>query len=167
MLGPYIAGQLPNQSLEYEARLAYGKSLNRISPTGTYTDKFRTERWFASGKLSGHYVIDDLRISPEFKISWFEERQNKYVDSLIQIIPEQTISFGEIRFGPRIQRIFMSRNGVKVKSEMSLSGIQKFNINSSVTDSVKSFDGDKLRGRLEIGFEAIDRLRHHMSSMSS
>ena len=88
MVGPYIAGKFSDQNLFYEARVAYGQSDNDISPLGTFTDSFDTKRWLASGKLSGQYEVSDLTIRPEIRISWYEETQEAYTDSLSNLVPE-------------------------------------------------------------------------------
>ena len=51
MVGPYFVAQVPDQPLYFEGRLLYGQTDNKISPLGTFTDSFKTERMLAHGAL--------------------------------------------------------------------------------------------------------------------
>lgn len=95
-------GRILNHNLTYEARVAWGRSQNKVTPSGTYTDKFETSRWLASAKIGGMHQFGDFTIKPEASFSWFEEKQEAYTDSLTNAIPSQTISLVEVRFGPEI-----------------------------------------------------------------
>ena len=85
-------------SVAYEARVSWGRSDNNVSPFGTYTDSFDTERWLASGKISGSFMMDQVNVKPTLEVSYFHETQLAYIDSLTNVIPEQSISLGELRF---------------------------------------------------------------------
>ena len=53
MAGPYISFKLAPNIL-FDARGAWGQSDNEISPLGTYTDSFDTDRWLAKANLTGN-----------------------------------------------------------------------------------------------------------------
>lgn len=44
LAGPYIVARLESQPLISEGLLLYGTTSNDVSPLGTYTDSFNTER---------------------------------------------------------------------------------------------------------------------------
>lgn len=158
MVGPYIAGKVPNQNLYYEARASWGRSSNDISPDGTYTDKFDTRRWLASAKLSGSHQMGDVTIRSEARISWFEETQESYVDSIAQTIPEQIISLGEVRFGPTITRSVTLDDGTLVQPSIGISGVWNFGIRDNAASQGFALGNGDLRARFNGGLSATNSL---------
>ncbi len=156
MIGPYIAGRIPGHSLSYEARASWGRSSNDVSPIGTYTDGFDTTRWMASGKIAGSYRIDDLSINPFISATWFEENQENYTDSLGNSIPEQTVSLGEIRFGPQLMREIVLENGGMISPSFGVSGVWNFGISDNAASQGNALGNDQLRARFEAGVTATD-----------
>lgn len=154
LMGPYIAGKLKEHALFYEARALWGKSSNDITPIGTYTDNFETERWLASIKIQGSYDIDDhTKLKPEVSISYFEETQQAYTDTNANLIPEQTISLGEFKFGPTLTRSFDVGNGFTMHTTAGISGIANFGVNNANASTSNSFANENLRARVDAGFE--------------
>ena len=64
MVGPYFVAKTPEQPLYFEGRLLYGQTDNEISPLGTYTDSFETERWLAQLRATGEYKIRNTTLMP-------------------------------------------------------------------------------------------------------
>jgi hypothetical protein len=154
MVGPYIAGKLKEHALFYEARALWGKSSNDVTPIGTYTDSFDTERWLASIKVQGSYDIDDqTKLKPEVSISYFEETQEAYTDTNSNLIPEQTISLGEFKFGPSLTRSFDAGSGFTLRTSVGVSGIMNFGVNNANTSTGNAFANEELRARVDAGFE--------------
>ncbi|MEP2978173.1 MAG: choice-of-anchor D domain-containing protein [Lentilitoribacter sp.] len=154
MVGPYVAGKVKDQNLYYEARALWGKSSNDVTPIGTYTDNFETERWLASLKVQGSYDLnDEVTIKPEVSISYFKEKQEAYTDSNSDFIPEQTISLGEFKFGPTVTRQFDVGNGYTMRTSAGLSGIANFSVKSAYASSSNTFANEKLRARLDAEVE--------------
>lgn len=152
MVGPYIAGKVKDQALYYEARALWGRSSNNISPIGTYTDSFDTERWLASVKVEGSYDLGDLKIKPGVSLSYFEETQNAYTDTNANLIAAQTISLGEFKFGPSATRSFDIGNGYTMRTNMGVSGIINFGVNNANTSTSNAFANEELRARVDAGF---------------
>ncbi|MEM7215941.1 MAG: DUF1573 domain-containing protein, partial [Pseudomonadota bacterium] len=155
MVGPYIAGQVPGEPLYYEARVAYGQSDNDISPLGTFTDAFETTRFLASGRVSGSFVYSDYTISPEARVSYFEETQESYTDSLNNVIPEQTISLGEVRFGPEVSRTFTLEDGMQLETAIGASGVFNFAVDDNNASQGFGLGNEDFRARLDGGFALI------------
>lgn len=155
MFGPYIAGKITGQDVFYEARFSVGGSNNKISPTGAYTDTYKTGRWMASGKLSGAYDLGDVTFSPNIGVSYFSETQSAYTDSLSNAIPQQTVTSGEIAFGPEISKTIALENGASFIPKAGLSVIYTYNATS--TNAAQTFAVDKgdLRAKLDVGFAFI------------
>ncbi|MEP4149732.1 MAG: autotransporter outer membrane beta-barrel domain-containing protein, partial [Lentilitoribacter sp.] len=154
MVGPYVAGKVKDQNLYYEARALWGKSSNDVTPIGTYTDNFETERWLASLKVQGSYDLnDEVTIKPEVSLSYFKEKQDAYTDSNSNLIPEQTISLGEFKFGPTVTRQFDVGNGYTMRTSAGLSGIANFSVKSAYASSSNTFANEKLRARLDAEVE--------------
>lgn len=155
MVGPYIAGQVSDQPLFYEARFAWGQSENSISPTGAYKDDFSTERWLVNAKVSGSFDYRAYTLSPAVSVSYFEERQNSYTDSQSNVIAAQTLSLGEVKFGPTLSRTFTLDEGISIRPFIGTSGVYNFSVGNS---SSQSFAGeDNLRARFDTGLSATVR----------
>jgi hypothetical protein len=153
MIGPYIAGKVKDQALYYEARALWGQSSNNVSPIGTYTDSFKTARWLTSLKVEGSYDLGDVKIKPGVSLSYFEETQNAYTDTNANLIPAQTISLGEFKFGPSITRSFDVGNGFTMRTNMGVSGIINFGVNNANTSTSNAFAKEEVRARVDAGFE--------------
>ena len=163
MVGPYIAGQLPGQSLFYEARAAWGISDNEVSPTGTYTDSFDTTRWLASGKISGSFTRDEYVISPHVSVSYFEETQNSYADNFANTIPEQTVSLGEVQFGPSVATIYELEDGTVLQPSVGVSGVVNFGIEENAATQGSPLGDDDFRAKFDLGLNATNDSGMHMS----
>lgn len=146
MFGPYLAGQVPEQDLYYEARAAWGTSSNKIAPNGTTEDKFNTTRWLISGKVSGAYEYGDYTIRPALFVSYIEERQEAYTDSDSSAIDAQTVSLGEFNLGPDVTREFTMENGMPLNAKLGVSAVYNFGVTGNSTTT--SFQNGQLRARL-------------------
>lgn len=99
LVGPYIIGQIGDDPLFYDARLLYGVSDNEISPLGTYTDSFTSERWLARVGLEGVYAVDRFTLFPNMNISHVQDTLDPYVDGGGDTVAAQSIALTEIDFG--------------------------------------------------------------------
>jgi hypothetical protein len=152
MIGPYIAGRIAGTKLSYEARAAWGQSDNNVSPLGTYTDDFETERWLASFKLKGNYKLDTITFRPSVSVSYFEEEQKSYTDSLTNKIPSQTISLGEVRFGPEFIQDIALADGSLLQPSIGVSGIWNFGVDEGANTQGYALGNNDLRARVDAGF---------------
>ncbi|MGB1235971.1 MAG: Ig-like domain-containing protein, partial [Planktomarina sp.] len=99
LVGPYFVTTLQNQPLTFDGRLLWGKTRNKISPFGTYTDRFDTTRLLATLEATGQLVFDDTVVSPKIGFNYVSDRQEAYIDSLNTTIPAQDISMTNLSFG--------------------------------------------------------------------
>jgi hypothetical protein len=51
MVGPYISGRL-DEHLFFDWRAAWGSAANAVSPFGTYSDSFDSDRWLTTARLT-------------------------------------------------------------------------------------------------------------------
>ena len=156
MVGPYIAGRIPDQNVFYEVRASWGQSDNHVSPLGTYKDSFDTERWMVSAKVEGAYEMDKITLKPEASVSWFAEKQKRYTDSLSNTIPSQTISLGEIRFGPSIVFNEKLENGTLIQPSLGVLGVFNFGIRDNVASQGSVLGNRDIRTRLNAGLSVSD-----------
>lgn len=158
MIGPYLVGRIPGafgaNTLHYEARIAWGRSSKHISPLGTYVDKFSTSWVIASGKVSGSFRLDQLLVKPQLRISWYEETQHAYTDSLSNRVPSQKISLGELRFGPNFSRTFKTDNDTLITPSLGVSGLWNFGLTG--TQSGAALGNNRLRARFDGGLTATN-----------
>lgn len=148
MVGPYIAAKLPNQPLFLEARIAWGQSYNDISPFGTYTDDFDTERWLLTGRVEGDFVAGDWSFNPAVRLSYFREEQEAYTDSLSNAVRAQTIALGEVEFGPTLRRSFALESGDLLQAELGISGLWTFAADGGLAGNQSVLNEDDLRARV-------------------
>lgn len=99
MIGPYFVARVPEQPLYFEGRLLYGQTDNDITPIGTYTDSFETERWLAQLRATGEYLVQSTTLMPLLDVTYTEDSQRAYTDSLGNTIPGQTISLMQLNAG--------------------------------------------------------------------
>lgn len=151
LITPYLAAQVPNQNVFFELRGGWGQSDNNVSPDGTFEDEFETTRFLVTSKLSGLIELDAFNIKPEVRVSYFEETQESYTDSLNQFIPEQTISLGAVNFGPEFVKNIVLDNGTRLDFSLGLSGVVNFGINDNVASQGFPLGDNSFRARLDGG----------------
>ncbi|WP_322891708.1 MULTISPECIES: Ig-like domain-containing protein [unclassified Yoonia] len=96
LVGPYFATALGQGPLYLDGRVLWGVTDNEISPLGTYTDSFDTERWLATLALAGRIETARATLLPQLQYAYTEDRQEAYLDGLSNPVAAQTISQGEL-----------------------------------------------------------------------
>ena len=157
MVGPYLAVKHPDQSLAFDAFVTWGYSDNDVSPEDTYTDQFTTERWMANAKLSGVFSSNGWTIQPAVEVSYFQETQFTYTDSLGGSVPEQSLSMGELRFGPTISHTWELDNGLVIRPSFGASGVWNFAVNKEGMFPTSGLSSNKLRARFNAGLSITKR----------
>lgn len=99
LAGPYVVGRLPDHPVYFEGRLLWGQTRNSISPFGTYSDGFQTERMLAMARVTGEVALRDLTLMPTFALSHTTDRQLAYTDSLGNVIGSQDIALTRLELG--------------------------------------------------------------------
>lgn len=150
MVGPYTTIRLLDE-LFFDARFAWGRSDNSVSPFMTYTDDFETDRWLARANLTGNWQNGNWRFTPSASIAYIEELQDAYTDSLGILIPGQTVSLGRVTVGPEIAYRHVTPGGVVVEPHVSLEGIWNFDQGSPVSISGFNVGSSEFQGRVEGG----------------
>lgn len=152
MAGPYVTARLKD-NLIFDGRLAYGESVNDISPFGTYTDTFDTTRFLIDANLSGQFKTENgWNVSPNVALSYLQEHQKSYVDGLGVTIPAQKLKMGQLRVGPNFSKRFTQADGSSFEPFFSLDGIYTFSTADDIVSDEASTETEGLRGRLEAGF---------------
>lgn len=106
LAGPYVVARSATQPLVFESSLLYGRTSNDISPFGTYSDTFETERFLATAKLTGNIQGNDIIWYPNLGFSYVHDAQAAYTDSLNNVIGKQTIEMTEATIGLDFVRTF-------------------------------------------------------------
>lgn len=152
MAGPYLSARLtPN--LFFTTRAAYGISENEVSPIGTYTDDFSTDRWLASAELTGNWDFGNLRFTPGTSVTYLQEDQHGYTDSRGVPIPSQTVSLGQVSFGPEVAYRFVG-DRLTWEPHLSVVGLWDFDDDDGIIAGLIATDDD-LRVRVEAGVLAL------------
>ena len=132
MFGPYVTARL-TEGLYFDGRIAFGKSINEVSPFNTYTDEFETTRWLVKGALTGEIKHGLWTIRPNASLSYYEETQKAYTDSLNVGIPSQTIKLGQIQLGPTFNGNFEMANGALYAPYFGFDATYNFGETTGVT----------------------------------
>lgn len=153
LVGPYMTTRLTDR-IFFDARAAWGRSSNTVSPFGTYTDKLDATRWLVSGALIGRFDIEHWRIEPTARLSYFEEESESYQDSLGFNVPAIEVATGTFEFGPRISYRIEVSEETMLEPFASLEGIWTFKQDNTATVVSESpgLAETGLRGRGEVGF---------------
>ncbi len=152
MVGPYAALRF-GEALYLDVQARAGRSSNDITPVGTYTDKFKTTRWFVSGKLSGDFDYGDWTIRPGIKVQYIGEKQKAYTDSLGNRIAAQTVSEGDVRAGPRIAYTYNLADGGTLIPWAEFEGVYTFGSKGKFSKGTYASDIHGLSGSIEAGFD--------------
>lgn len=154
MFGPYLAGRIPGTELMFETRAAWGQSYNTMTLTGVSNGKFDTTRFLVSGKLKGQFVYEQVKISPAVSVTYFNETQKAYRDSLGNAIPGQTIALGELRFGPTFSYDLMLENGWLLTPSVGVEGVWNFAVEEGAQANTTNTGTEQLRARINAGLAA-------------
>ena len=145
MVGPYFVAQVPDQPLFFEDRLLYGQTDNDISSLGTYSDSFETERWLAQLRATGEYQYQNTTLMPLLDVTYTDDTQQAYTDSLGNTIPGQTASLMQVTAGLDFSQPLPVQTGA-LELTGGLSGIY-----SATDGAATSPEFENWRGRTHLG----------------
>ena len=75
MVGPYVTARI-SDNIYVDARAAWGKSDNSISPLGTFVDEFDTSRMLYSGSVTGEFALSgNMKLQPTLSVRHLGETQ--------------------------------------------------------------------------------------------
>jgi hypothetical protein len=97
LIGPYYVARYGG--VVVDARVLWGRTENEISPLGTYTDHFGTERVLAMLNLSGEIELPRATLRPLFGWAYTEDRSEAYVDALSNPVAAQRVRLSEVETG--------------------------------------------------------------------
>lgn len=158
LIGPYLAAKL-RDNLIFDGRIAYGQSVNKVSPIGTYIDQFDTTRFLIRGQLTGDYQHNDWTIAPNFGFSYIHEVQEAYTDSLSALIPEATVELGQITFGTDFKTEIIEDNGMVYTPSFGIKGLWNFQDTGFLdvaTNTVRTDLIGDLSARIDLGLKIAD-----------
>ena len=150
MVGPYATFKL-GQNVYFDARAAWGKSENRVSPFQTYTDTFETDRWLGTATLTGTWNHGNWRITPSASLGYAKETSEAYVDTNNVLVPSQTAELGRVTFGPEIGYRGRTSDGTIYEPHISLNGIWDFKREGDIKIDGIDVGATEFRARLEGG----------------
>lgn len=113
--------------------------------------------------LSGQYLVQGWTVSPNVSLAYLHEKQKSYVDSLNVTIPAQTVSLGQLRFGPNVSRRFTQPDGSSFEPFVSLDGIYTFGSSDDIVSAEATKEAEGLRARVEAGFTTTNEYGTQLS----
>jgi outer membrane autotransporter protein len=91
-------------------------------------------------------------------LSYFQEHQNSYIDSLGVTIPDQTVALGQFRLGPTVRGDFQTAGGLSYQPVFALDAIYNFGTTRGVvTTNSDTPHTDGWRGRLKAGVNLMTK----------
>lgn len=150
MVGPYVSGRL-DEHLFFDWRAAWGSSDNSVSPFGTYSDNFDTDRWLTTARLTGNWTSGNWRLTPSVAVKYGEESQDAYTDTLGFRITGQDVTLGRVEFGPEFAHRWLLADGTLVEPQLALYGVWNFEDSGALVVNSTFFTPDDFTGRLEGG----------------
>ncbi|QPO12874.1 autotransporter outer membrane beta-barrel domain-containing protein [Thalassospira sp. A40-3] len=150
MVGPYMVSRL-DENLIWDGRVAWGKSKNKINPLGRGWDKYDGERSQLETNLTGDIRSENWEFYPQIGINYFREEQKAYTNFGGERIEAQTITFGNLTFGPEIVRVLQVEDGPTYRPFVALRGIWDFRAPPIAHSNGSQVDTEKLRARAELG----------------
>jgi hypothetical protein len=99
LIGPYFVARSPAHPLFFEGMLLYGQTKNDISPFGTFSDRFETQRLLAQFKVTGEIGQGRTTWMPSVQLSYTTDTQKAYIDGLGNLIPEQGFELIQAELG--------------------------------------------------------------------
>jgi len=131
--------------------LLYGQTDNQISPLGTYTDNFDSERWLAQARVTGEMGYDRVTLYPTAAFSYLSDSQESYFDTPGNFIPSQSIELTTFDFGLDFSLPMAVKKGDATLTG-GVSGIYSSTSGTGPGASVvPNYDGG--RGKVKLGLE--------------
>ncbi|MBF9061271.1 hypothetical protein HKCCSP123_18985, partial [Rhodobacterales bacterium HKCCSP123] len=94
LVGPYYVGA--HGGLIVDARALWGRTENEITPFGTFTDRFETERVLAMLTLSGEIEAGGATLRPLIGWSYIDDRSEAYLDALSNPVAAQRVRLTQL-----------------------------------------------------------------------
>lgn len=149
LVGPYFVAKAPNAPLFFEGRLLYGQTSNEISPLGTYTDDFDTERWLLQAKVAGEFTSGTALLSPNVELSYTSDDLEGYIDGVGSVVASQEVETTQLSAGVDFTQPLDSKNGW-LEVVGGLTGIYANTNGTGVASTVvPEFEGG--RAKFELG----------------
>ena len=160
MVGPYGTVRLTDHVF-WQARAAWGRSSNDVSPFLTYTDSFESTRWLASTTLTGNWRSGPWLFRPSATIAYMEDTAQSYADTFGVLIPQVTTRLGQAKAGPVISYTLPVSSNLVVEPRLGAQLIWNF-AGDAKADGLGTLSGDAagpqgVRGRAEVGLKAQTR----------
>jgi hypothetical protein len=156
LAGPYVIARSADHPLYFEGRILYGQTDNKISPFGTYVDRFQTDRWLAQAKVAGQVLQGTTTFTPYLDLSLTADQQWSYEDGLGNTIPDQTIQLGQLSLGIDFSHPVALPGGALTVTG-GLSGIWSHTSGTGTAASVvPAYDGGRAKVAFGLSYAADD-----------
>jgi hypothetical protein len=103
----------------------------RFDPLANYQDGFSTASALSEIKISGGWTIGDLHFDPTTRATFYQGRQNSFMDSDADFIPAQRVTTAETAFGPKVSYDFSTYPGIIIEPAFALNAL--WNLQRDVT----------------------------------
>jgi hypothetical protein len=151
LTGPYFVARTPAHPLFLEGTLLYGQTKNDISPLGTYTDRFETQRLLAKFKVTGEVSQGRTIWMPSVQLSYTTDTQRAYADGLGNFISKQGFELVQADLGLDVRhqvRLPRSNSALELTGGLAFVGLSTKGSGNASLVVPKYADG---RGKVKAG----------------
>lgn len=154
LVGPYLVAKAPTQPLYFEASVLFGRSENEVSPLGTYTDRYDSDRRLLNLGLTGEVKKKGVTLYPNVKLSHSSVSTDSYVDGLGNTIQSGKVSLTEGSFG--IDAVIPQPSAAgELDLLIGVSGIVAQTTSSGAAATFGA-GADQNRARVDLGFNLVN-----------
>ncbi len=155
LLGPYVSTKL-NSNLYLHTRAGWGESNNKINPLGYYDDSFTTVRSLYNAELVGDFKLKNLLVMPTAGMTYYSENQHHFTNALNVLIPGQTVSLGQLNFGPEFAYQFNTLRCKEIGLRFTIQGLYNFNqSHDSFIDDEFFIPVSRFSGRTKLALDVL------------
>ncbi len=155
-VGTYV-GVKPTAHLQFDALAAYTYS-NYDNSIGSTDGNFAAHRVTVGAQLKGIWESGGFFIEPGARITYSEEQQNKYTDSVGVAHTSLSIVAGRASVGPKLGYVYHSPEGGLFRAWVAVKGEYDFsnngNDNPAPASGLPDLADDVYSGRISAGFDA-------------
>lgn len=104
LVGPYVAGRIPDTELNWSMRLMHGYASNQFSPDGSIQRNAGSQRSLVQARLQGRYDAGDMKLTPNIFASHVQENGEGFTLSNGQKVSGQRLSLSQLSAGIEFDR---------------------------------------------------------------
>lgn len=132
--GPYFAYFLTDTTV-LTGSFLYSWTDNGASSGGVFAN-YDSEGWTANSTLTSYFFAGNVLLAPSVGLSFNEERDEAYIDTVATLFPASTIRTSTMNFGISASSTVVLPNGIEMEPSIGIEGEWTFDRSVDATSSV-------------------------------